>query len=131
MPAPAPRRLQRTAPVRKAPTAVTLPDPIERLLQARARGRCEFCAKPIGTVCRRHHRWMRSQGGVDDIRNVTLVHVNCHNAIHQNVMWSRENGWIIDAPHRSYTRRKLTLHAGQPTERRVLLTSSGDYQDVA
>lgn len=110
---------------------MTLPDKIERLLQARAAGRCEFCSKRLGQVCRRHHRWLRSQGGVDDIRNVTLVHVNCHNAIHQNVMWSRENGWIVDAPHHTYARRKLTLHAGTDTQRTVRLTADGQYETAA
>lgn len=133
MPAPLPRRLQVAGarPVRRAETAVTLPDAIEVQLQDRAAGSCEFCGRRLGQVCRRHHRWMRSQGGVDHIANVTRVHVNCHNSIHNNVTWSRENGWIVDAPHKAFARRPILLHAGQPTERRVLLTNDGRYQEAA
>jgi len=126
-----PRRLQQQRAGRKAATSTTLPDAIEAQLQARAGGHCELCGRRLSRAQRRHHRWTRAQGGVDDIRNVVLVHFNCHNAIHANPQWSYSNGWLIDAPHRRFASRPLLLHAGTATERKVTLTSAGGYATAA
>lgn len=66
-------------------------------LQARARGRCECCGSrlPPG-IGVRHHRQLRSQGGVDSLENLLLLLPEHHaDRVHAHPAWAREHGFIV------------------------------------
>lgn len=65
-------------------------------LHHRARGRCECCgtALPPG-IGVRHHRQLRSQGGVDAMGNLLLLLPDHHTRIHGNPAWARAHGFIV------------------------------------
>jgi len=99
---------------------------LEELLQARAGGRCECCGNALRGRCQRHHRKLRSQGGLDQAANLVVICANCHNMIHNNDTWSRAHGWIVSA-YRNPASVPITLH----DDRRVRLTNTGGYELVA
>lgn len=113
-------------PPRRSAGRQALPPAVEELLQARARGRCELCGQPLRDRCQRHHRKLRSQGGLDDVANLVLLHPNCHNTVHANPLWAQDHGWIVKS-RRNPATVPITLHDVRP----VLLTRDGNYESVA
>lgn len=111
---------------RKSPKRSRLPVELEAALQARAGHRCELCGLALAGRYQRHHRKLRSQGGLDHIANLVLLHPNCHNAAHQNPEWARKHGWIVSA-RGNPTTVPILLH----NTRRVRLTSDGAYREAA
>lgn len=136
MTAPRPKRLQardRAVAQQRATTRTSkgghghrIPQAVDEVLQARAGYRCELCGEAIRRRCQRHHRKLRSQGGLDDPTNLVILHPGCHNTIHLNPVWAKENGWIVPAGS-SPARTPIRLH----DIRRVFLTAAGDYREVA
>jgi hypothetical protein len=120
------RRTPGATGARKPAKAVRLDATLERLLQDRAAGRCECCGHALRGRCQRHHRKLKSQGGLNDVTNLVVICANCHNTIHLNPQWSTEHGWIVPA-HQHPARVKLTLW----DNRRVRLTTTGSYQQAA
>lgn len=54
--------------------------------------RCEFCRKK--RAVHSHHVKRRSQGGDDSPENLRRLCVDCHELIHRNTGWARNNGWL-------------------------------------
>src|SRR3954454_1197209 len=130
MSAPTPRRLQRKTEIsrerNKAERGHQLPEKILLALKARARGRCEVCGDAMPYRCHGHHRKLRSQGGLDELVNLLLIHPACHHSVHMNPMWAREHGYLVSAvDHPAAV--LVTLHG----QRRVRLRPDGTYREAA
>jgi HNH endonuclease len=82
-----------------------IPGAVVDVVRMRAGGRCEVCGVAFGydddPFCgpALHHRKLRSQGGGHTPENLMLLHGLCHNlgsgAVHLNVAWSRERGYLV------------------------------------
>jgi len=57
-----------------------------------ARGVCEVCHEKPATQT--HHRQRRSQGVDHSVSNLVAVDLWCHDRIHTNVAWAKEEGWL-------------------------------------
>lgn len=53
---------------------------------------CARCGEP---AVHKHHRKMRSQGGLDDPANLAALCLGCHTHIHANPKESYEQGWLV------------------------------------
>ena len=60
-----------------------------------ARGRCEMCAKGLGDVWQTHHVQRRSNFVNHAVDNLRVLHPRCHEHIHANVEWAKNQGWIV------------------------------------
>jgi hypothetical protein len=59
-------------------------------------GRCERCGKEPPTDP--HHRWLRSQGGLDVPSNLAALGRSCHDWCHRNPAEATAGGWMVQAP---------------------------------
>lgn len=64
-------------------------------------GRCERCGKE--RAVHPHHRWLKSQGGLDVPSNIAALCAVCHREVHEHpaaALWDgTQGGWIVQAPH--------------------------------
>ena len=72
-------------------------------------GNCERCGKH--PAVHPHHRWLRSQGGLDVPSNIAAICPGCHREVHLNVDAAVEAGWIVQAPY-DFRGTEVTLHDG-------------------
>jgi len=72
-----------------------------------------------------HHRRLRSRGGTHDVRNLVVLHGNCHRWCHANPEKAGKVGLVVSAwgpePH---------LVAIEPAGVKVFLRSNGEYSET-
>lgn len=69
---------------------------MDRLLAARALGRCDCCGMPLAGACERHHRQRRRDGG-DRLANLTVLKPACHRYWTGEPEEARRRGFIVSA----------------------------------
>jgi hypothetical protein len=72
-------------------------------------GRCERCGRdrPVHP----HHRWLKSQGGLDVPSNIAALCARCHTAVHDGPAEAVAGGWIVQAPW-DFRGTPIQLHDG-------------------
>lgn len=100
---------------------------MDRLLQARARGRCDCCGKPLDGRCERHHRMRRRDGG-DRLSNLLVLRPECHHYWTAHPEEARERGLIVSALGGLDPAAEPVLLHGL---RRVLLGDGGEVVEVS
>lgn len=69
---------------------------VRQELYGRQIGVCLGCGQRLGSelvVC--HHRRARSQGGLDELANLVLLHDSCHKWVHDHVTVARDHFLIV------------------------------------
>jgi 5-methylcytosine-specific restriction protein A len=78
---------------------VKFTDDVRKVIQSRAKDRCEICGS-LALYHQIHHRRPRGMGGSKDpvvgsAANGIWVHPHCHSKIESERERARENGWLV------------------------------------
>jgi len=82
---------------------------LQRPLGGFGNGNCERCGEH--PAVHPHHRWLRSQGGLDVPSNIAAICERCHRDVHLHPEDSAEAGWIVQAPY-DFRGTEVVLHNG-------------------
>lgn len=95
----------------------------EKLVE-RAQGHCERCGRGLPDPFHRHHRKLRSQGGLDTLANLVAICKKCHETVHLSPMASYKTGFIVKGG-------KLNDPAESPLDHavhgRIMLLDDGSF----
>jgi 5-methylcytosine-specific restriction protein A len=88
---------------------------IRKILDERAKGKCEKCGLPA-THVQYHHRRPRGMGGskranTNEAGNALVLHFKCHADIESNRKHSLLNGWLV-SQHQEPLDVPVLLHYG-------------------
>ena len=73
-----------------------------------------------GTPADPHHRWLKSQAGLDVPSNLAALGRGCHDWCHQHPAEAEAGGWIVQAPY-DFRGTPVRLHNG------LLVRLTDDY----